>query len=312
VPNSALMKSRFIVIGNPDAEEVRWRRWIWFAVDYDVPPARVVATAEAVLAAADVPRVAREPRPTCVLMEIGPSWFRYALRYWLTDPLPDDSTDTAVRLHLFAGLQRAGIGLAVPEYVIHQVKETEARQAALRAREIGTRIAALRALELFSHLAPHELEALAGRLVPAPFAAGDVITRQGAVAHWLYLLVGGEAEVWLETAGAPRRRVATLGPGTVFGEMGMMTGEPRRATVAAKTDVECYRLDKTGFEDIIRSRPAIAEQISRVLAARARDLRHTLEEAQAEAVNAQLQPESVLARIRAFFGLERPAAGGAA
>jgi CRP-like cAMP-binding protein len=92
--------------------------------------------------------------------------------------------------------------------------------------------------------------------------------------------------------------------------MGMMTGEPRRATVTAKTDVECYRLDKTGFEDIIRSRPAIAEEMSHVLASRASGLRHTLEAAQAEAAAAQLQSESLLVRIRAFFGLERPAAGG--
>ena len=54
--------------------------------------------------------------------------------------------------------------------------------------------------------------ALAERLVAAPFAAGDVITRQGAIAHWLYLLTGGEADVWIDSPDAPRRRVATLGP----------------------------------------------------------------------------------------------------
>ena len=154
------------------------------------------------------------------------------------------------------------------------------------------------------------MRSLAERLVAAPFAAGDVITRQGAIAHWLYLLTGGEADVWLDSDDTPRRRVATLGPGTVFGEMGMMTGEPRSATVTARTDVECYRLDKAGFEDIIRSRPAIVEEISRVLSARASGLRSSLEAARAEA--AAVEPESLLARIRAFFGLEQRAADGAA
>src|SRR4029077_9143258 len=133
-------------------------------------------------------------------------------------------------------------------YIIHRIKEGEAREAALHEREIEVRIAALRSVELFACLDRHEVHALAKRLVAAPFAAGDVITRQGAIAHWLYLLTGGEADVWLDAHDAPRPRVATLGPRNVVGEMGMLTGEPRRATVIAKTDVECYRLDKAGFE----------------------------------------------------------------
>ena len=311
VPNSALMKSRFTVIGNPDQEEVRWRRWVWFEVAFDTPPAKVLAAAEEALAGAEVPRVAREPKPSCVLMEFGPGEFKYALRYWLTDPQADDATDTLVREHLLAALQRAGIVLALPQYVFHQIKENEARAAALQAREIEARVAALRGVELFARLEREELRSLAQRLVRAPFAAGDVITRQGAIAHWLYLLVKGEAEVWVEAADGPRRRVATLGPGQVFGEMGMMTGEPRRATITARTDVECYRLDKAGFEGIIRTRPAIAEDISRVLAARAGGLKQTVEEAEAAATAAKLQSESLLERVRAFFGLTTAVGGGA-
>ena len=61
------------------------------------------------LAGAEIPNVAREPRPSCVLMEFGAGHCRYALRYWLTDPEVDDPTDTAVRTHLLASLARAGI-----------------------------------------------------------------------------------------------------------------------------------------------------------------------------------------------------------
>jgi CRP-like cAMP-binding protein len=310
VPNSALMKSRFAVIGNPDEEEVRWRRWIRFDVAYDTPPAKVLAAAEQALAAADIPRVAREPRPNCVLMEFGESYCRYALRYWLTDPQPDDATDTAVRVHLFAALERAGIAFALPQQVLHLIKENEARRTTLHAREVEARVAALRGVDIFAQLSGDELRALAENLVPAPFAAGDVMTRQGAVAHWLYILTDGDAEVWVDAPGAPRRRVALIGPGNVFGEMGMMTGEPRTATVTAKTDIQCYRLDKAGFESIIHSRPALAEEISRVLASRASGLRQVVERAQAEAAAGKVTRENILARMRAFFGLDKPPAGG--
>src|SRR6185295_14224148 len=123
VPNSTLMKSRFVVIGNPDAEAVRWRRWIWFDAGNHVPPGRVLAAADQALAGAEIPNVAREPRPSCVLMEFGAGHCRYALRYWLTDPQVDDPTDTAVRTHLLASLARAGIQLAMPESIVHRIKE---------------------------------------------------------------------------------------------------------------------------------------------------------------------------------------------
>lgn len=303
VPNGALMKTRFSVIGNPDREPVRWRRWIWFDVAYEVPPSRVLAVAEGALAGAEIPNVARDLAPNCVMMEFSHGFARYALRYWLTDPLPDDPTDTAVRIHVFAALQRAGIQVALPQYLLHTVKENEAREAARHAREIGRRLGALKGIELFAPLEETEFRAMADRLVYTPFVRGDVMTRQGAIAHWLYILVDGEADVAVEGADGTRRPVATLGPGNVFGEMGLMTGEPRTATVTARTDVECYRLDKEGFEGIIRSRPQIAEEMSSVLAARSLGLKSVTDLAETTSTGRK-QGERLLGRIRAFFGLE--------
>lgn len=304
VPNSALMKTRFTVIGNPDQEPVRWRRWIWFDVEYGVAPSRVLALAEQAMAAAEVPNVATEPRPNCVLMEFAQSYCRYALRYYLTDPRPDDATDTRVRVLLFAALRRAGIEMAFPEFIVHTVKENEQREAARHARNIERRLAALRGVELFRALDEGELRALADRLVYAPFAAGDVMTRQGAVAHWLYILTEGEAEVWIDLPGGARRAIAGLSAGDVFGEMGMMTGAPRRATVTARTDLECYRLDKAGFADIIRSRPSIAEDLSRVLAEREARLVQVSDAARADAANVRSRSATLLERMRGFFGLD--------
>ena len=64
--------------------------------------ARVIQTVEQAAISADIPNVARHPLPNCVLMEFGPNYGRYALRYWLIDPRPDDPTDSAVRVHVLA------------------------------------------------------------------------------------------------------------------------------------------------------------------------------------------------------------------
>ena len=108
---------------------------------------------------------------------------------------------------------------------------------------------------------------LAEHLVHAPFAAGDILTRQGAVAHWLYLVIRGEAQVMVDGPDG-RLQVATLRDGDIFGEMGMLTGEARSATVVAVSSVECYRLDKKGFAQVLEKRPEIARDMTAIVEAR--------------------------------------------
>ncbi len=302
VPNGWLMKNRFAIIGSRDARRPLWRRTVRINVDLSAAPARVCAVLEESVVNAEIGHVAREPAASAVLLDIGARHGGYALRYWLDDPGADDPTDSLVRIHMLAALERAGMKLGAPyqeELAIHDdIAHREAAAAIERARRIG----ALAEVDLFAPLSQTERETLAGHLVYAPFAAGDLITRQGAVAHWLYLLVSGEADVSID-APAGRERIAAIAAGSVFGEMGMMTGAPRSATVTARTDVVCYRLDKGGFESIIKGRPDIAEAMSRILA-----MRHEqLQDRRAAARNLAREPirhADILDRIRGFFGIE--------
>ncbi len=178
VPNSQLMRGRFTVFGRADIPNWPWRRWIWFNITYDSPPTLVIQKVEKAISTADIPNVAREPAPTCVLMEFGQGYGRYALRYWMLDPQPDDPTDSAVRVHVLAALQRARMELAVPEQSLHITKENDAYRKSLQRREIERRIADLHKLELFSSLQEEELRTISERMVYAPFACGDVIFHQ--------------------------------------------------------------------------------------------------------------------------------------
>ena len=85
----------------------------------------------------------------------------------------------------------------------------------------------------------------------------------------------------------------------------MMTGERRSATVLALTDVLCYRLDKSAFQEIIKRRPEIAEDISHVLARRRVELEAIREELSEEAVRLRMHKTqtALLDRIREFFRL---------
>jgi small-conductance mechanosensitive channel/CRP-like cAMP-binding protein len=301
VPNSTLIRSRFTVIGSRADTEMRWRRWLWFNVELDAPPRRVCAVLERAVQDAELRNVAREPGPGAVLMDVTEGCARYALRYWLTDPREDDGTDSIVRAHALAALERAGIRIGVRREERLVLAQDEARRHVLAAEEEARRLSALDRLPLFAALSDEEKHQVARHLVHAPFLAGDVVTRKGAVAHWLYLIISGEAEICDERDDT-RVRVAMLGPGEVFGERGLLTGEPRAATVVARTDLECYRLDKPGLEGVMHARPDIAEEMSRILAARAAEL-DAMRTAAALDGSQPVRHLDLLARIRGFFGL---------
>ncbi len=142
-------------------------------------------------------------------------------------------------------------------------------------------------------------------MVYAPFACGDVIFHQGDAPHWLYLLADGEAEVWMEFPDHSRQLFRTIQAGGTFGEKGVLTGEARRATIIAKTDVVCYRLDQATVEEIIRSRPEIAEAIAEILARREAEMdsfRNQFIGASGETQGPQPKA-GILATIRDFLGL---------
>ena len=300
VPNGWLVKNRFTVIGSRADSQPLWRRWLWFEVDMGHAPGTVCEVLLKSVVDSEIPFVAREPLPTAVLMKVEAGIGYYALRYFITDPAPDDPTVSMVRAHAIAALARHGIALAIQRQERLLIKDNDAHRAAVHSRELARREQALARVELFRTLSDSERSALAEHLVYAPFVKGDTLTRQGAVAHWLYLVISGEADVWLETA-AGRTLVATLAAGSVFGEMGMMTGEARRATVTARSDIECYRLDKAGFEEVLRSRPDIAGEIAGLLASREAELSERRGAGNSGA-SAQ-RPADVLAKIKAFFGL---------
>ncbi len=302
IPNGWLVKNRFTLVGSRADAWPLWRRWLWFELDLAHPPIRVCEILVKSVTDAEIPNVARDPPPTAVLMKVEHGIGRYALRYFLDDPRPDDVTDSVVRAHALASLTRHNIPIASPREERLLIKDNEAHRAAQHAKEIARRQAALARVDLFATLSEAERGELAEHLVYAPFVKGDTITRQGAVAHWLYLVVSGEADVWID-AGGERTHVATLIPGSVFGEMGLMTGEPRRATITARADIECYRLDKAGFEKVLRSRPDIAGDISGILASRNTELEVRRESAGIPGKRSS-PGEDILAKIRSFFGLD--------
>lgn len=305
IPNSVLMKSQVTVLGRRQGQPRQHRQWVHFNVDFRYSPAEVIDIVEAALRAESIPNVASGPAPNCVLMDFKESYGSYAVRYWLTDLAVDDPTNSIVRTRIYFALRRANIPLSIPAHTLFVTEEDRSRREQKSAEEVTHRVEALKGVELFHALTEVERRALATRLRVAPFVRGEAMTRQGAEAHWLYLITRGDADVRVSVDGNLNERIATLHAGDFFGEMGMMTGEPRTATVIALSDVECYRVDKDAFHDILKSRPEIAESISEILARRRVELEMAREDLNEEARRARMRQHQgdLLKRIKNFFAL---------
>ena len=133
-----------------------------------------------------------------------------------------------------------------------------------------------------------------------------MLTRQGEPGDFLFLLTAGEVSVRVAAEEGLDREVARLRAGDFFGEMSLMTGERRSATVTATTPVECYLLDKAAFETVLRGRPAVAAPLAEVLAHRRVELLAARDGLDQEARSRQVAAAQVdlLRRIRDFFGLQ--------
>ena len=305
IPNSMLMKARVAILGRREGSPLQWRRMLDFMVDPGVPPARVIAIVDDEMRELAIPNVARTPAPSCVLNGFEEGNLRYQLRYFLTDLLEDDVTDSMVRVHLFASLQRAGIRVAEPQRTVHAVQRDEAHAETVRRRELTRRLQALRQRAACSPRCPRRSKAdIAERLQYAPFARGDVITKQGNKAHWLYILAFGEAEVLFEPpsgSAAGHRRGARRRSSSARWRCSPATRAPPRWSRRPTSSATASTAPRS--RSCCSARPEIAEEIAarhrraarRPRTARARRSRGARAEAEAEV--------RLATKIRRFFGM---------
>ena len=303
IPNGALVKSQVTILGRRMGAPELWRRRVDFFVDFRTPPTEVIAAVKAALHGDPVELMSSQPEPQVLFIGVHDSFAAYCVRYWLKDIGTDDPTDSEVRVRIWFALRRANIPLSIPASTVFLTHETPEREERKQTRELTARRDALASVDLFSALPEKLREELVGQLEYTPFAAGEAITREGDRDDGLYMIVRGEAVVRIGQ-GKDEREVARLTAGQFFGEMSLMTGEARTASVVAACDLVAYRVAKPAFQQILRDTPAIADQIAEVLVSRRTALSAVRgERDEVRRSRAETAKQDLLGKIRGFFGI---------
>lgn len=125
----------------------------------------------------------------------------------------------------------------------------------------------VRSVPLFADLSPRLLKRLTASATEVHHARGHVVVKQGAGVHLLHIIMSGEAAVTVD--GKP---VAHLGPGDYFGEIALVTGGKRTATVTATTDLRVLGIEPAAFRRLLRADTELAAALPAAITDRLREL----------------------------------------
>jgi CRP-like cAMP-binding protein len=240
-----------------------------------------------------VPRVLDTPAPDALLHSFDGSAITYRARFWVSDYELDDQIRDQVRTAIFYAFGRRGIEIPWPIEVGYEREWPEPDPATKQHQ----RERVLAGVDLFSRLTDEQRRDIATASQMHLYGDGEVIVRQDTPGQSMFIVCSGRAVVGF---GPDRREVAVLEKGGYFGEMSLLTGEPRTATVLAEGDVAVLEIDAELFRRLATENPHAVESIGMVALTRRAELDHARVAARGAAVADA--PGSFLTRMKKFLG----------
>jgi small-conductance mechanosensitive channel/CRP-like cAMP-binding protein len=208
--------------------------------------------------------LAQEPRIR--LKQFGDFAIHYEIKFWVDNRAASEDILSEVMTNVWYALRRARMSIPYPihDVFMHQPAETDGAEQ--RRRADAER--ALRQEVLFEPLDKERIAMLARRSQMVRFGRGETVISQGEAGNSLFLIISGHASVKLSREGGHEVVVGMLEPGHTFGEMSLLTGAPRNATVVAESDLRLLEIGKEALEPLLRENPAVAEAMSRLMSER--------------------------------------------
>ncbi len=296
IPNNEIVRQTIVNLHYPT--QVHAMR-IRVGVEYKNPPNlvkdalfRAASSAEGVLA---------EPKVKIFLVDFADFAVIYEIKFYMGNHARINEINDAVRTNVWYELKRQRITVPFPIRTLHL--ERRATRPAQEDQDEARGI--LRDEALFECLSDAQIDNLVKQSHVNYFGRSERVIEEGAQGDSMFILLRGAAHVSVSKNGSSIA-VATLGAGDCFGEMSLLTGERRAATVRAESDCYVMEISKPVMAEVIRDSPDCLISLSELLAQRkletegiVRDAAHSEEQASKE----REYKASFLKRLHAFFEL---------
>src|SRR5512135_47732 len=296
IPNSVVARQEFINYSRP-TPIVRLHSTV--GVHYQHPPEIVINTLLETVK--QVEAVLKRPEPVVVVTTYGDFSITYEIRYWVGDYVVEDTIKYELMKRIWYALRRQGLIIPNPirDVNVRSVADDQA-QAAIKAERMQIEVfEVLRPLPLFEPLSDDQIHQLARGATLRRYTSGEMLVRQGEAGESLFVIKDGRVQVSVMSDNGQSTVVATHGAGNFFGEMSLLTGEPRSASVSAVMDTEVVVVDKTDVTRLVMADHSIAEALSNVIESRVRGTAEQIAiEAEARTGKQVAQQSLLLNRIR--------------
>ena len=256
IPNNEIVRQTIVNLHYPS--QVHAMR-IRVGVDYKHPPNRVKDALMRATKNAEL--VLKEPPPRIFLVDFADHAVIYEIKFYMGNHAAINEVNDAIRTNVWYELKRQRITIPFPIRTLHVERRT--KDTISEEREKARAI--LRDDALFQCLDEEQLDSLLERSELNRFGRGERVIEEGAAGDSMFVLLRGTAQVSVARNGTPLR-VGVLRAGDLFGEMSLLTGEPRTATVRAEHDCEVLEISKPVMSELLHAAPQCLDQLSELLA----------------------------------------------
>jgi small-conductance mechanosensitive channel len=273
-------------------------RLVNFNTVYGASPARTAHLVREAIRQAD--NVSPKIRPIVRIRGLGDHSLDWEVKYWLEDYAKYNETDALVRRNIWYVFQREKISFAYPTRTVYIQQHEE--DVSLE-ETVNINAERLNAVPIFAPLSDEENESLAEAATTRIYAPGEAIVRMGQEGNSMFIIVRGKVDVKVSD-GERQNTVNSLGENDFFGEMSLLTGEKRTATVIAVDETEVMRIDKKALKPIFENNPDLVQAISEIMDSRKYGLEAAMESSKKRSVK---RSGGFFGSIKDFFGLRSPA-----
>jgi len=294
IPNNKIVEDTIINLSFPTTLHAMR---LSVGADYTVPPNRVKDALRR--AAARAEGIVLDPAPKVYLKDFGDSAITYEIKFWMNSHATFNDLCDAIRTNIWYEFRRQKINIPFPIRTLQLDRKGTKKEE----NETAPAHALLRKEPLFSCLSDAQVDVLLKDSEVNHFGRGEAVIEEGTEGDSMFILLRGSAQVSVTKNDAPIR-VGVLRQGDCFGEMSLLTGEPRTATVRAEKDCEVIEISKPVMGELLRTSPQCLRQLSELLAKRKLETEGLLREAVLPETSAQRQREytaSFISRLRSFF-----------
>lgn len=299
IPNASISKDPIVNYSRPSQQHARN---LQVGVSYEVPPKKVKTVI--LHALYDVPNVLNDPPPRSYIASFGDSAINYRIKFYYLDYQIEDDVEGEIMDRIWYHFRREGISMPRPIRDVRIQEITRAEEETDKVARVAEMGEHLRGIYLFDRLATDDIAFIAGHLREQIYAEGEVLVRQGEEGDSFYLVQDGRVVVCVRDEVGRETEVARLDRYAFFGEMSLLTGEKRNATVKAETDTTVLVLTKEVFGAVLQRHSQLAEHLAEILEQRSKESMEKMSVTRNTSEDTGMTSGVILRRIRKFFGLE--------